>query len=82
MHKNIIKNRLKKYCIENSIENEDWGFLKFVNEVFYNGTQEELDDSVIDDFIVDGQSDKQIDLIQIEEEDKIRMGSSQMWLYY
>ncbi len=71
MHKNIIKNRLKKYCIENSIENEDWGFLKFVNEVFYNGTQEELDDSVIDDFIVDGQSDKQIDLIQIEEEDII-----------
>lgn len=63
MYSNIIKKKVKKYCEDNSISNNDIGFLKFINELFYSDNHSEIDDS-----IVDGQSDKQIDLIQIEED--------------
>lgn len=63
MYSNIIKKKVKKYCEDNSISNKDIGFLKFINELFYSDNHSEIDDS-----IVDGQSDKQIDLIQIEED--------------
>lgn len=63
MYSNIIKKKVKKYCEDNSIRNKDIGFLKFINELFYSDNYSEIDDS-----IVDGQSDKQIDLIQIEED--------------
>lgn len=71
MYRNIIRTKVKSYCKENDIDNEDLGFLKFVNEVFYNGTQDELDDSIIEACIVDGQMDKQIDLIQIEDDEVV-----------
>ena len=66
MYRNIVKRKIDKYCEENSIDNCDLGFLKFVNEVFYNGGITEMNESIIESSIVDGQSDKQIDLIQIE----------------
>lgn len=69
MYANIIKSKLEKYCSENSIENRDEGFMKFVNEIFYSGSQIEIDDSIINKSIVDGSYDKQIDLIQIEEDE-------------
>lgn len=71
MYKNILKRKVDKYCNENGIENNDFAFLKFVNEVFYNGGLAEMDESIIDSAIVDGQSDKQIDLIQIENDETI-----------
>lgn len=66
MHRNIINKKVDQYCKDNNIENNDWGFLKYVNELFYNGDFNEVDQS-----IVDGQSDKQIDLIQIQEDETI-----------
>lgn len=71
MYQNILKSRLTKYCKENSIEDEDYGFLKYINEIFYRGNLTENEDCIITNAIVDGQSDKQIDIIQIEEEDII-----------
>lgn len=68
MYKNIIKSKLKKFCSENEIINEDYGFMQYINELFYRGSEIDIDDSVIDNAIVDGQCDKQIDLIQIEED--------------
>lgn len=63
MYSNIIKKKIEKYCEDNSISNKDYGFLQFINELFYSENHSEIEDS-----IVDGQSDKQIDLIQIEED--------------
>lgn len=63
MYSNIIKKKIEKYCEDNSISNKDDGFLQFINELFYSENHSEIEDS-----IVDGQSDKQIDLIQIEED--------------
>lgn len=71
MYKNIVKRKIDKYCKENSIDNCDLGLLKFVNEVFYNGGITEMNESIIEAAIVDGQSDKQIDLIQIENDETI-----------
>ena len=42
--------------------------MQYINELFYRGSEIDIDDSVIDNAIVDGQCDKQIDLIQIEED--------------
>ncbi|NFL33967.1 hypothetical protein FDB64_02530 [Clostridium botulinum] len=64
MYRNIINKKVDKYCDENNIKNIDLGFLKYVNELFYNGDYNETEES-----IVDGQSDKQVDLIQIEEDE-------------
>lgn len=71
MYRNIIRTKVRKYCKENGIDNEDLGFLKFVNEIFYNENQSDEDSSVIEESIVDGQRDKQIDLIQIEDEEVV-----------
>lgn len=66
MHKNIINKKVEQFCKDNNIENDDYGFMKYVNELFYTGDFNEVDES-----IVDGQSDKQIDLIQIQDEDTV-----------
>lgn len=71
MYKNIIKRRIDKYCSDNNIDNCDFGFLKFVNETFYNGGITEINEAIVEAAIVDGQSDKQIDLIQIENDETI-----------
>ena len=68
MYKDIILEKVKKYCEENLIENNDLGFLKYVNELFLAGSNVETRD--LDECIVDGQGDKQIDLIQIEEDER------------
>ncbi|PWX08480.1 AIPR family protein [Clostridium perfringens] len=65
MYKNIIFRRLEKYRKENDISDIDQAFLEFINDMFFNVNTE----SDISECIVDGQSDKQIDLIQIEEGD-------------
>ena len=62
MYKNIIFRRLEKYRKENDISDIDQAFLEFINDMFFNVNTE----SDISECIVDGQSDKQIDLIQIE----------------
>ena len=71
MYKNIVKRRIDKYCKDNNIDNYDLGFLKFVNETFYNGGFTEINEAIVEAAIVDGQSDKQIDLIQIENDETI-----------
>jgi hypothetical protein len=71
MYKNILKLKVDKYCKDNNIDDYDLGFLKFVNEIFYNSGFDEINESIIESSIVDGQSDKQIDLIQIENEETV-----------
>lgn len=71
MYKGIMNRKIADFCKNNSITNEDDGFLQLVNEIFYNECNEELDDAIIKESIVDGNCDKQVDLIQIENEDTI-----------
>lgn len=71
MYRKIIKNKVRRYCNENGICNEDIGLLKFVNELFYNQNNDEIEDSIMEKSIVDGQSDKQIDIIQIEDDEVV-----------
>lgn len=69
MYTNIIKSKLKTYCEQNGITDLDKGFQQYINEIFYTNIQDDFEDSVFEKSIVDGQSDKQIDLIQIEDEE-------------
>ncbi|MDU1412558.1 MAG: AIPR family protein [Clostridium sp.] len=70
-YQNMMYSKLNSYCNNNSISNKDLGFMQYVNELLYRGDASDSDDSIINDSIVDGQCDKQIDLIQIEDDDII-----------